>query len=263
MSDDILRDLLPSHGEKIDPVEMARRDQRKSLPKKFFKQAAAQESEGGFVLALDSRPARTPGRNLLATPSRALTDAMAAEWNRQGEFIDPTTMPLTRIVNSALDGVAREMEVVAAEIVKYAGSDLLVYRAGDPAALVAEQSAAWDPIVAWAREEFGARFMLAEGVMFVAQPEHVSPAIAAAVEAAANGSALRLGALHVMTTLMGSALLALAVARKRLTPEQAWAAAHLDEDFQIRAWGEDAEAAARRAKRWTEMEAAATVVSLA
>ncbi len=262
MSDDIFRDLLPSHGEKIDPVEMARRDQRKNLPKKFFKEASAQEIDGGFVLALDGRPARTPGRNPLATPSRTLTEAMAAEWNAQGEFIDPATMPITRIVNSALDGVASEMDAVAAEIVKYAGSDLLVYRAGDPPALVAEQSAAWDPIIAWAREELVARFVLAEGVMFVDQPEHVGPAIAAAVAAAAGGSPLRLGALHVMTTLSGSALLALAVARGRLTPAEAWGAAHVDEDFQIRGWGEDSEAAARRAKRWTEMEAAARVVSL-
>lgn len=263
MSDDIFRDLLPSHGEKIDPVEMARRDQRKTLPKKFFKEASAQEADGSFVLALDGRPARTPGRNPLATPPRALTQALADEWNAQGAFIDPGAMPLTRIVNSAIDGVAREMEAVAAEIVKYAGSDLLVYRAGEPAALVAEQAAAWDPIIAWAREELGARFVLAEGVMFVAQPDHVGPTIAAAVETAAGASPLRLAALHVMTTISGSALLALAVARGRLTPEQAWSAAHVDEDFQIRAWGEDFEAAARRARRWTEMEAAGRLISLA
>ncbi len=263
MREDLTKDLLPGAGEKIDPVEMARRDQRKHLPKKFYTEAAAQPGDGGFVLALDGKPARTPGRSLLATPSCDLMDAIAAEWDAQEDFINPSMMPITRIVNSSLDGVAREMEAVAAEVVKYSGSDLLVYRAGDPEGLVAEQAAAWDPVLAWAREELGTRFVLAQGVMFVAQPEHVAPAIAKAVQETAGGSPLRLGALNVITTLTGSALLALAVAHGRLTAAEAWAAAHVDEDFQMRVWGEDYEAAQRRARRWTEMQAACKVLALA
>ena len=266
MREDLTHDLAPKPGEAIDPREMARRDLRKKLPKRFYKQAEAVETPDGFGLALDGRPARTPGGNALATPVKELSEAVAAEWNAVAEFIDPTAMPITRIVNSALDGVTRETDAVAAEIVKYAGSDLLLYRAGDPASLVKAQANAWDPIIAWAREAFGARFVLGEGVMFVTQPDHVDPAMRRAVaQAVGNGPTrvLRLAALSVLTTLTGSALLALAVALGRLDLREAWGAAHADEDFQMAAWGQDAEALERRARRWTEAEAAGRILALA
>jgi chaperone required for assembly of F1-ATPase len=259
MQDDLSKDLTPAPGESIDPVEMARRDQRKALPKRFYREASAREENGAFVLVLDGRPARTPGRKPLALPTRDLAGALAAEWNAQVELIDPTTMPLTRIAHSAIDAVVNEMPGVRDEIVKYAGSDLLCYRAGDPQGLVDQQARHWDPVLDWARDEMGARFILAEGVMFVSQPE---PAIAALRrEVEAIDDALRLAAVHVMTTLTGSAILALAVARGRLSAADAWAAAHVDEDFQIQAWGEDAEAKARRDRRWTEMQAAARLAA--
>ncbi|MFN3892861.1 MAG: ATP12 family chaperone protein [Beijerinckiaceae bacterium] len=263
MTDDLRKDLTPRPGENIDPVELARRDQKKGLPRRFWKHAGVEEADGLFALTLDGRRARTPAQNALAVHSRDLAQAMAAEWDAQGEFVDPSAMPLTRIVNSALDGVAREMDATLDEVVKYAGSDLLVYRSGDPANLVAEQAAAWDPVLEWARARHGARFVLSEGVTFVTQPEASIEAMRRAFEAVAGagpGAALRLAGLHVMTTLTGSALLALAVAEGYLDAAAAWKAAHVDEDFQMRAWGEDAEAMARRARRWREMEAAAKVV---
>jgi chaperone required for assembly of F1-ATPase len=146
---------------------------------------------------------------------------------------------------------------VRAEIVSYVGADLLCYRAGEPEALVAAQAAAFDPALDWAHEALGARFILSEGVKHVAQPEPSLAAVSAAL--AAIDDCFALAALHVMTTLTGSALLALAVAKGRLAAEEAWRAAHVDEDFQISQWGEDAEAKVRRAARWREMEAAAKV----
>jgi chaperone required for assembly of F1-ATPase len=258
MQDDLSKSLAPSPGEGIDPIEMARRDQRKVLPKRFYKEAATREENGVHVLVLDGRPARTPGRHPLAMPTPDLAQALAAEWAAQVEFIDPMNMPLTRIAHAAIDAVVNEMPGVRAEIVKYAGSDLLFYRAGNPQALVDLQAQFWDRVLDWSREALGARFILAEGVMFVAQPEPAIEAVRQAVEAVT--SPLTLAALHVMTTLTGSALLALAVLRGHLSAEEAWSAAHVDEDFQIRAWGEDAEASARRARRWIEMQAAARIV---
>src|SRR5690606_28203408 len=113
---------------------------------------------------------------------------------------DPATMPLTRIVNSALDGVARELAATLDEVVKYAGSDLLVYRAGEPASLVAEQAAAWNPVLEWLRDRHGARFLLSEGVTFVTQPEASMSAMRRAFEAvigleADDAAALRLAGL--------------------------------------------------------------------
>lgn len=254
MREDLSKDLLPVHGEEIDPVEMARRDLKKSLPKRFYTQATHDGRDGAYVLLLDGKLARTPGRNPIALPTEAGARLVAEEWQAQAEVIDPATMPVTRIVNSAIDGVSREMDSVRAEIAKYAGSDLVCYRAADPEALVAAQAQIWDPILAFAREQFGGRFVLAEGIMFAEQPDHALMAIRKAIDTIEGE--ISLAALHVMTTLTGSALIALALVYGHFDLEAAWSAAHLDEDHQMRIWGADAEALARREKRWLEIKAA-------
>ncbi|HWG05861.1 MAG TPA: ATP12 family protein, partial [Beijerinckiaceae bacterium] len=213
-----------------------------------------------FVVLLAGRAALTPGRARLALPTQAAAEALAAEWAAQGETIDPRKMPLTRLVNSALDGVARESEAVRAEIVKYAGSDLLCYRAAEPASLVAAEAKAWDPMLAWARDDLGIALKLASGIAFVAQPEDARAVVARAVDTVATP--IELACLHVMTTLTGSVVLALAVARGRLGVAEAWAIAHAEEDFQIAAWGADEQAMARRQERETEMHAAARLLEL-
>ncbi|PNG26320.1 ATP12 family chaperone protein [Methylocella silvestris] len=258
-------DLARAPGEiiAIDPVEMARRDLKKSLPRRFYSHAAAAPQEDAFALLLDGRPARTPARNPLALPTLESAEAIAAEWERQQELIDPGQMPLTRIANSAIDGVAREMEATIADIAQFGGSDLVCYRAGEPEALAQAEAAAWDPVLDFARETLGARLICAQGVNYVAQPEPARGAVLQAVRDIARpeaGGAFALAALHVMTSLTGSALLALAVAHGALTPHEAWAAAHVDEDYQTQLWGADEAAHARRARRWSEMEAAALLL---
>ncbi len=186
-------------------------------------------------------------------------ETVAEEWARQGDTLGPADMPVTRLLNSALDGVAKAMEATRAEIVRYAGSDLLCYRAEEPEALAERQRAAYDPVLDWAAGTLGARFALAAGVVHVQQPPAVAAAFDAAVEAFDDPIAL--AALSVVTTLTGSAVLALAVARGRLSAEEAWRIAHVDEDFQIESWGDDDEAMARRAARWREMAAAAIVLA--
>lgn len=257
MSDDFWRDLAPQPGEtKVDPRTAARANLTPELPRRFYETASAAPQEGGgFALHLDGRPAKTPGKRPLVAPTAEAGAAVAAEWAAQGERIDPGTMPLTRLLNSAIDGVAQTPAPVADEVVKYASSDLVCYRAGEPDALVAAQAAAWDPVLAIARERWGARFLLAEGVMFVDQPPEALDAVAARV--ARETSPFALAALNVMTTLTGSALIALAVADAALSPEDAWQAAHVDELHQERVWGADAIATARREGRRREFEAAA------
>ncbi|WAC25948.1 ATP12 family chaperone protein [Ancylobacter sp. SL191] len=227
--------------------------------KRFYTAAsAAPTAEGGFRIELDGRPVRTPGRRIVQVPVCELAEVMAAEWAGQGEFIDPMTMPVTRLVNSALDGVEANRDAVAAEIVRYAGSDLLCYRTDGPAALVALQSQIWDPLLDWAREEIGATFFLSEGVVYVEQPPRSLEAIAAHLP----DDALRLAALNLLTTLSGSALVALALWGGRLTADGAWRAAHIDEEVQEQAWGSDAEATARRAARFRDFAAAALCLEL-
>jgi len=261
MQDDFARDWFPgSDVEPRNPMKAAQQAMRPAPPKRFFQTAAVDEHHGAFVLTLDGRPARTPARNPVAVPNRALGEALAAEWQAQETVIDPAAMPLTRLVNSAIDGVAPAMAEVAEDIAKYLRSDLIVYRAGEPDRLVAEQAAAWDPVLAWAYETFGARFLLSQGVTFVAQPEVAVAALRDRI--VGETSPFRLAALHVMTTLTGSALLALAHAAGRLNAEEAWAAAHVDERFQERVWGEDEEAMQRRARREADFLAASRVYVL-
>jgi chaperone required for assembly of F1-ATPase len=171
-------------------------------------------------------------------------------------------MPLTRLANSIIDGVAEAAEAVAAEAAKYLASDLLFYRAEHPDALVARQARAWDPLLAWASDALGARFVLGAGLVRVTQPEEALAAARAAIPRGGGDIkvAWRLGALHSITTLTGSALIALAVLRGRLSADAAWAGANVDEDWNLEAWGRDEETLARRAFRLAELRAAAQVL---
>jgi chaperone required for assembly of F1-ATPase len=252
---DIFTDLFAT--VRPDPIEAARRAMRPPLPRRFYRQAGVEEAEGGFRLVLDGRPVRTQARRFLVAPSRALAEALAAEWDAQGEMIDPATMPLTRLANSIIDGVVTAPAPVAAEIEKYLGSDLLFYRAEGSQALVEHQARRWDPVLAWAREALGARFVLAQGIVHTAQP----PAAIAAARAAIPGDPWRLGAVHAITTLTGSALIALAHLHGHLTADDAWDAAHVDEDWNMEQWGRDDIALERRAARRAEMHAAATILA--
>ncbi len=242
-----------------DPVKAAR-DPARPLPKRFYETATVGGGGDGFEVLLDGRPVNTPARRRVLAPVRALAEALASEWASQGETINPASMPLTRLTNTVIDGVADQMMAVEAELMKYAASDLICYRAGEPEGLVAAQAGAWDPILNFARDQLGARLALAEGVMFVAQSDEALLALTtAARDCVGKGpaAAFRLAALYEITTLTGSLAMALALAHGAISVESAWAAAHVDEDFQMRAWGADAEALARRERRFVDMQAAA------
>jgi chaperone required for assembly of F1-ATPase len=244
-------------NQPLDPRESARRDARPKLRKRFYSQAHAGEGEGGgFPLLLDGKAVKTPARRSLATPAKALTEAIAAEWNSQADVIDPARMPLTRLANAVIDAVADATVPVAGEVAQFLGSDLLCYRAETPAGLVERQTQAWDPVLAWANDTLGARFVLAQGIVHVAQP---GGALAAA-RAKIPTEPWRLGAVALITTLTGSGLLALALAYNALEPDAAWAAAHVDEDWQMSQWGRDEDALERRAFRRAEFEAAVAVL---
>jgi chaperone required for assembly of F1-ATPase len=231
---------------------------RPSHPKRFYDQVAIKDEAGGTAVLLDGKPVRTPGKAAFLLPNAALADAIAEEWRGQGARIEPETMPLTRLANSVIDGVKGHEEAVIGDILNYAGSDLICYRAQGPKGLVARQTKYWDPVVAWAKQDLGATMRLAEDVMHVAQPPASLDTIRTHLRQFDSWS---LAALHVMTGLSGSALLALAVALGRLSPEEAWAAAHVDEDWQISQWGEDEEARARRESRGRDFVASARMLN--
>ena len=225
-------DLLPHHGEPIDPVAMARKDLKTSLPKRFWKEVTLGPHEAGaYAILLDGRVARTPARQILAFQDQALAELLRQEWADVGAVIDPAQMPLTRLDNSGLDGVSQQMEAVQLDAARYAASDLLCYRAEHPEKLVLRQRASWDPLLDWLDKRYGARLVTGAGVMYVTQSPEAVLHLQQAVMAIAKP--LPLTALHALTTLTGSLVLAL-----------------------------DEEALARRAQRFREAQAAASLLSL-
>ncbi|HVZ51293.1 MAG TPA: ATP12 family protein [Pseudolabrys sp.] len=268
--DNVMRDIFTEiyENQPLDPTEAARRAVRPVLRKRFYERAhVGDEETAGFPVLLDGKPVRTPARRLLAAPTHALAGRIADEWNAQQDMIDPAQMPLTRLANAVIDAVADKPGPVAEEIEKYLGSDLVFYRADRPAGLVARQAELWNPIMDWARDALGARFVQVEGVIHAAQPPEAIAAARAAIPAHENGpkdprQIWRLGAASSICALTGSALLALALGAGAITEEAAWTAAHVDEDWQMMQWGRDELALQRRAFRHAEFTAAATVLEL-
>jgi chaperone required for assembly of F1-ATPase len=240
----------------IEPQEAARRNARTPQRKRFYTTAEVAETADGFAVTLDGKPIRTPSGRVVAVPVRSLAQAIAAEWRAQGEILDPMTMPLTRFANSVVEGVIDRADLVRDDVAKYLQSDLLFYRAGHPEQLVQREAQHWDPVLDWARDSLGAHFILAEGIMHVSQPD----AAVAAARDALPVDPWAIAAAHLVTTVTGSALLALALVHRVRDPDQVWAAAHVDEDWNVEQWGEDEEAMARRAARQVDFRAAAEIL---
>lgn len=250
-----IRDDLHEALSDPDPVRRAQIQMHKPLPKRFYTTVSIGPAEdGGHAILLDGRMVRTPAKQYLTVPTQAAAKLLAAEWDAQKDEINPATMPVTRLANTAIDGVSKDIRAVFDDILNFAGTDLLCYRASDPDGLAARQSEHWDPVINWAAEKLGARFVLTEGVVHQVQPREAITGVAEALRAYATP--LGLACLHTITTLTGSALIAIAFAEKHLSAEEAWTLAHIDEDWQIEHWGTDDEAFQRRENRWREMQAA-------
>lgn len=214
--------------------------------RRFWTNASAVSAEGGFAVHLDDRPVRTPLKAPLVLPTLALAEAVAAEWQAQDGKVNPETMPFTRTANSAIDKVAPQFDAVAAMLAEYGGSDLLCYRAEGPEDLVERQAEAWDPILIWALERFGADLVVTSGVIHVAQPVESLVALHRTV---GEMTPFQLSAFHDLVALSGSLVLALAVTEGRVTAEESWRLSRIDEDWQISLWGEDEEAAEVAARK--------------
>jgi len=259
----LMTDILGERGDAIPerPTRVAEQSRESQLPKRFYDDVSVARREGLLAVELDGRPIKTPGKQSLAFESLVVAEAVAEEWRGQSERIDPMTMPLTRLANTAIDGVATDMQAVKEDIVRYAGTDLLCYRAGRPQGLIDRQNALWDPLIDWAQAALGVRLALAEGVMHVEQPEGSIAAFSAHIGQINNP--LKLAALHVATSITGSAILATALLRGKVSLDEAWEISHVDEDWNIAEWGEDKEVAQRRAARFVDMKAAALVLEQA
>lgn len=210
-------------------------------PKRFWTEAKVVTVDGGHAVHLDDRPVKTPAKAGLILPTRALAEAVAAEWDAQTEKVDPGTMPVTRGANAAIDKVRIQRDEVVAMLAEYGDSDLLCYRAPGPEGLIKRQAEAWDPLLDWAAETFNARLWVGEGVMHVSQKPEILARLTQEID---SFDEFALAAVHDLISLSGSLVLALAVTRERLTPTEAWEVSRVDEDWQIEQWGADDEASA-------------------
>jgi chaperone required for assembly of F1-ATPase len=224
--------------------------------KRFYGKAEAVPvtEPAGFGVAIDGRILRTPAKRSMVLPTAVLAEAIAAEWQAQTDEVRPHTMPLMRLASTGLDIVEPRRAAVVDEVARYAGTDLVCYRAADPPSLVARQQAMWGPLIDWATLRYDAPLTVTSGVVPVAQPANTLRAFRTAVEAYPT---LKLTALQAATAVCGSLVLALALLEGRIDAAEAFAAAQLDESFQIEQWGEDAEASKRRAALAADIEAAA------
>lgn len=245
--------LEDAHNHREDGYGRAQAHARRALPKRFYKETGVSPVDGGFSVTLDGRPTRSPGMKLIVVPVAPLATAMAAEWAAQGEFIDPATMPLVRLVNAAVESGEERVLALREEIVKYAANDLLLYRADAPRELVAEQERLWDAALVRIARHFGVGFQPTIGIVHQPQPEGT---LARLADALRDEGLLVLTALVSITSLTGSGLLALALWHRLLTPGEVWEAAHVDEDHNLRLWGADEEAMLRRRKRKREFDVA-------
>lgn len=209
--------------------------------KRFWKAAAAVETEGGFKIELDGRPVKTPAKTLLVVPSADMAAAVAAEWDAQQDLIDPLTMPVTRGANAAIDKVATQRDEVIEMLAAYGDTDMLCYRAIGPEELIARQVAEWDPLLAWAKDTYGVTLKTREGVMHIAQDPRNLVQFTKELH---QMTAFQIAASHDLISLSGSLVIALTVIEKHLTADQGWAVSRIDEEWQFEKWGEDEDARA-------------------
>ncbi|MEM9332245.1 MAG: ATP12 family protein [Pseudomonadota bacterium] len=255
-----MRDILENaegaeeRGE-TGPGKANREYDKKQFPKRFYKTVSVKEQEeGGFALLLDEKPLQSPGKNRLLAPTLNSAELLAEEWRKIETEINPMSMPMTRLANTAIDGVSQETQAVMEDITRYASSDLLLYRADTPEGLIENQMKHWDPLLDWAAEAFDAQFETGTGIIHVPQSKDTLTKFGMRLQR--FQSAYALTCIHTLTSLSGSAIIALALAEQHIDAETGWKAAHVDEDWNISLWGEDFEAAERRRLRWLDFEAA-------
>lgn len=232
---------------------------RTSKLKRFYGEVAVVPVEGGFIVQLDGKPLRTPEKNSLILPNADSGEALAREWRAAGEYLDPQSMPYTKLAFTAVDRVSPHREAVIEQISAYANSDVVCYRASGPSDLVKRQGEDWDPFVAWVESTFDVEIRTAEGISHIAQ-EHDT--LCTLTSAYSDKSSFYLAALYSLVANSSSLILALAVAAGDKDPDEAFRSANCDELYQCEKWGRDAEAQVRLDERAAEFQAAAEFIKL-
>lgn len=228
-------------------------------PKRFWSTVTVEAGPEGFSIRLDGRPVRTPAKRTLALPTQAIARHVAAEWEAQEERVDPATMSWTRSANAAIDKVATQRREVMDHLAGYANTDLLSYRAAEPAELVLRQQKSWDPLLDWLECRHDVRFEVTRGVMPVQQD---AACVSRLVRSMEPMSSFQLTGFHDLVTLSGSFVIALAAAERAFPVQDLWSASRLDESWQVEQWGEDVEAAEEAVRKMQAFRHAAELFRL-
>lgn len=255
-----MRDFLEDADKhRDDGYGRAQHLNKVELPKRFYKEVGVGAAAHGFAVTLDGKTPRTPSQKPVVVPQQALAAAMAEEWAAQQEFIDPKTMPVVRLINSAVEAGEERLEALREEIVKYSGNDLLLYRADTPRELVAEQERVWDAVLISLARHFEIGFQPTIGIVHQPQP---APTLERLRASLTDAGLIEAVALNSITGITGSGLLSICLREDLLIAEDVWTAAHVDEDYNVRLWGEVEEATDRRAKRRMDFNAAVRVLEM-
>lgn len=253
-----MRDFLEDAIQHQDAgAGRAQKDALRELPKRFYTDVAVTEADGGYAVTLDKRPTKTPTGKPVTVASEALAEQMRAEWAAQGTHIDPDLMPHVKLINSATEGGAEAQPALVDEVITYAGNDMLLYRADTPRELVERQEQVWDDVLVRLARHFAVSFQPTVGIIHKPQAPDMLERLRASLT---ELDFLAATAMVSLTGLTGSGLLAIALREGLIDRDAAWAAAHVDEDYQISLWGEDFEASERRKRRRSEFDAAANVL---
>jgi chaperone required for assembly of F1-ATPase len=230
-----------------------------AAPRRFYKTVAVVEGMGGWNVTLDGKVLRSPAKKDFNLPTKGLASAVAAEWDAQTELVRPLAMPLMQLASTAIDRVAADRARIVAELVGYAGTDLICYRASEPPSLVEREAQAWDPLLAWLGRRYDVSLVTTNGIVAVAQPPATMEALTRIID---GHDDFALAALATLIQTAGSVVIGLAVAEGEITAEQGAHAAQLDELYQTERWGEDKEAVERRVAQIAEMVAARRFLDL-
>ncbi|KEC54517.1 ATP12 family chaperone protein [Bartonella koehlerae] len=257
-----MREILNHFDRPLNKKDSVQRIQNLSCqmsPKRFYKEVKILCEEEGFSVLLDGYPVKTPAKRHFFLPTKVFAVFVAKEFENQKQVIDPAKMPMTRLVNTVIDGIADNVQAVFEDLLRFVACDMIFYRAQTPKELVQRQCEQWDPLLDWAEEKLGARFHVTEGLMHIEQSRE-------AIQAVSNylrkvESPYMLAALHTMTTLTGSTLIALAVSEGKIDLDHAWKIAHLDENWMMEQWGIDEQKLVRCSHKKSEFDAAGTIIT--
>lgn len=217
--------------------------------KRFYREVSVEQLEQGFAVRLDTRAIKTPIGAQQIVPSRALAEALAAEWAAQGEELDLSLFRFRDLADYALDIIGTERDTALSKMLAFAETDTLCYRADPDEALYRRQQEIWEPLLTEFETREGIRLERVSGIMHRPQSAETLEILHKRLAALDD---FTLAGLQTVTSLAASLSIGLLALETNAQADPLWAAANLEELWQAELWGQDDEAEARLAKRRAE-----------